>query len=92
MKQVPKPLDPQELEQLKQQIACELHAQLAAHCGGKDLTQEQLAQVRSMAALDFLLQTLARPCLHVLRCCLLQWQATDGMMQCINTVALPVMG
>ncbi|WIA12242.1 hypothetical protein OEZ85_012308 [Tetradesmus obliquus] len=43
--QVPKPLDPQELEQLKQQIASELHAQLAASSGGKELTQEQLAQV-----------------------------------------------
>jgi hypothetical protein len=44
--QVPKPLDPQELDQLKQQIASELHAQLAASSGGKELTPEQLAQVR----------------------------------------------
>jgi hypothetical protein len=45
--QVPKPLDPQELDQLKQQIASELHAQLAASSGGKELTPEQLAQVGS---------------------------------------------
>jgi hypothetical protein len=45
MLQVPKPLDPQELDQLKQQIASELHAQLAASSGGKELTPEQLAQV-----------------------------------------------
>lgn len=43
--QVPKPLAPQELEQLKQEIAAELHTQMAADTGSKHLSEEQLAQV-----------------------------------------------
>jgi hypothetical protein len=53
MLQVPKPLDPRELDQLKQQIASELHAQLAASSGGKELTPEQLAQVRLTRASQY---------------------------------------
>lgn len=44
--QVPRPLAPQELEQLKQEIAAELHAQMAADTGSNNLSEEQLAQVR----------------------------------------------
>lgn len=47
--QVPKPLAPQELEQLKQEIAAELHSQMAADTGSKHLSEEQLAQVGGCA-------------------------------------------
>jgi hypothetical protein len=43
---VPKPLAPDELDRLKQEIAAELEAQLAADTNSKQLTEEQLAQVR----------------------------------------------
>lgn len=45
-RQVPKPLAPDELDRLKQEIAAELEAQLAADTNSKQLTEEQLAQVR----------------------------------------------
>jgi hypothetical protein len=62
--QVPKPLAPQELEQLKQEIAAELHAQMATDTGSKHLTEEQLAQVRVPDTLRLLLATVALCMLH----------------------------